>query len=157
MRPHRLCKVPFSIIFPQGRLDAPQSPELNQARPGLENTAPADVCDSLAARGRSAPRRRSKLAHPAPLGIAGALESAAGARSALLGRLKLTARACFAYLERSKLGRSRLVKITAFAGVSDFEPSLRPLETASASIGRSEVLPLLKLAARSWLAGGLAG
>ena len=70
----------------------------------------------------------------APLGIAGALESAARACSASLGRSKLTARARFA-----SLGRSRSVAPDRFLqpawlhlGVSTWL-----LETVSASLGRS--------------------
>ena len=79
------------------------------------NTTPADVCDFWAARARSSQlglaealeiRTSGSPRHPwvrAPVGIAGALGSVAGARSALVTRSKLTARARFASLGRSKL------------------------------------------------------
>ena len=47
--------------------------------------------------------RGAQIRNCSPLGIAGALELAAGARLASLGRWKLTTRARFASLGRSKL------------------------------------------------------
>ena len=61
------------------------APELNSARPGLENTAPADVCDIEPARLRWGARN----GRSSPLGSAGALEMATRTRSAPPRRSKL--------------------------------------------------------------------
>ena len=61
-----------------------RSSRLSSARPGFENTAPADVCDIAPARLRWGARN----GRSSQLGSAGALEMAPRTRSALLGRSK---------------------------------------------------------------------
>ena len=95
-----------------------RSSRLSSARPGFENTAPADVCDIEPARLRWGARN----GRSSPLGSAGALETAARARSAPLGRSKWP-------LELARLRQGArncstwLLENTASADVSEVEPA----------------------------------
>ena len=126
-----------------------RSSRLNSARPGFENTAPADVCDIEPARLHwGAQNGRS-----GPLGSAGALGTAARARSAPLGRskwplelarLRQGARNCSTWLLEdtapanvAPLGRSTLALETAWLRPkSQLEPA-RLRWTGDASLGRT--------------------
>ena len=82
-----------NIKSPQGPWDGLHAPKLNSARPGLANTAPADVPDIEPARlGLACSKTPHLPTFPtsSPLGSAGALEMAARARSARLGPSKWT-------------------------------------------------------------------
>ena len=137
-----------------------RAPELSSPRPGLVNTAPADVCDFWAAR----PRWGARNGRPSPLGSAGALEMAVRTRSAPPGRSKLLGlaarkhRTCRRFQLRARsapLGRSKWpleparLRWGARDSRSNSLGSARALEIARPGWSKTSHLPTFRVRARS--------